>query len=39
LRGSDLVFSAPSPESIPGTQLGEDIRLGYEVVVHTQDFA
>lgn len=39
LRGSDLVFSAPSPESIPGTQLGEDIRRGYEVVVHTQDFA
>lgn len=39
LSGTDLVFSPPSPESIPGTQLGEQIRLGYEVVVHTQDFA
>lgn len=32
-------FSPPSPETIPGSQLGEQIRLGYEIVVNTQDYA
>lgn len=35
----DALFSHPSPESIPGGQRGEQIRLGYEIVVHTQDYA
>ena len=35
----DAVFTPPSPESIPGDQRGELIRLGYEVIVHTQEHA
>lgn len=35
----DAVFSHPSPDSIPGGQLGEQIRLGYQLVVRTQEFA
>ncbi len=35
----DAVFSHPSPDSIPGGQRGEQIRLGYQVIVHTQEFA
>ena len=35
----DALFSHPSPDSIPGGQRGEQIRLGYELVVHTQEFA
>ena len=35
----DAVFSHPSPDSIPGGQRGEQIRLGYQLVVHTQEFA
>lgn len=35
----DALFSHPSPDSIPGGQRGEQIRLGYEIVVHTQEFA
>ncbi|MCS6295837.1 MAG: c-type cytochrome [Nitrospira sp.] len=35
----DALFSHPSPDSIPGGQRGEQIRLGYELVVHTQQFA
>ncbi len=34
-----IEFSPPSPETIPGSQLGEQIRLGYEIVVNTQEYA
>ena len=34
-----IEFAPPSPDSIPGSQLGEQIRLGYEIVVNTQDYA
>ena len=34
-----IEFAPPSPETIPGTQLGEQIRLGYEIVVNTQEYA
>ncbi len=37
--GSDLVFAPPSPDTIPGDQRGEQIRLGYRVIVNTQDYA
>lgn len=45
LRGADQIeravieFAPPSPETIPGSQLGEQIRLGYQIVVDTQDYA
>lgn len=35
----EALFSHPSPDSIPGGQRGEQIRLGYELVVRTQEFA
>lgn len=35
----DAVFSPPSPETIPAGLAGERIRLGYEIVVHTQQYA
>lgn len=35
----DAVFTPPSPDSIPGDQRGELIRLGYEVIVRTQEHA
>ena len=35
----DAVFTPPSPESIPSGLRGEQIRMGYEVVVHTQQYA
>lgn len=35
----DALFSHPSADSIPGGQRGEQIRLGYQIVVHTQEFA
>ena len=35
----DAVFTPPSPESIPSGLRGEQIRMGYEVVVHTQRYA
>ena len=44
-RGSDqtgsaaIEFAPPSPETIPGSQLGEQIRLGYQIVVNTQKYA
>ncbi|MCM3902795.1 MAG: c-type cytochrome [Pyrinomonadaceae bacterium] len=44
-RGTDQTWSAaiefapPSPETIPGSQLGEQIRLGYQIVVNTQEYA
>jgi thiosulfate dehydrogenase len=33
-----IEFSPPSPETIPGSRLGEQIRLGYEIVVNTQKY-
>jgi thiosulfate dehydrogenase len=38
-RGLAAVFAPPSLASIPGHQGGEQIRLGYEIVVHTQEYA
>jgi len=44
-RGSDqagsaaIEFAPPSHEAIPGSQLGEQIRQGYEIVVNTQEYA
>jgi thiosulfate dehydrogenase len=35
----DAVFTPPSPESIPSGFRGEQIRMGYEIVVHTQQYA
>ena len=35
----DALFSHPSPDSIPGGQRGEQIRVGYQLIVHTQEFA
>jgi thiosulfate dehydrogenase len=34
-----IEFAPPSPETIPGSQLGEQIRLGYQIVVNTQEYA
>ena len=34
-----IEFAPPSPETIPGSQLGEQIRLGYQIVVNTQKYA
>jgi thiosulfate dehydrogenase len=34
-----IEFSPPSSETIPGSQLGEQIRLGYKIVVDTQQYA
>ncbi len=36
---SDLVFAPPPPDTIPGDQRGEQIRLGYQVVVNTREYA
>jgi hypothetical protein len=44
-RGTDqtgsaaIEFAPPSPETIPGSQLGEQIRLGYQIIVNTQEYA
>lgn len=35
----DAIFAPPSPETIPGDQRGEQIRLGYQIVVRTQEYA
>lgn len=35
----EAVFTPPSPETIPGDQRGEQIRLGYKVVTETQEYA
>jgi thiosulfate dehydrogenase len=32
----DALFAPPSPETIPGDLRGEQIRLGYEMIVNTQ---
>ncbi|NGZ07984.1 MAG: c-type cytochrome [Nitrospira sp. LK70] len=34
----DALFVPPSPETIPGDLRGEQIRLGYEMVVNTQQY-
>lgn len=34
-----IEFAPPSPETIPGSQLGEQIQLGYQIVVNTQAYA
>ncbi|HEU4684227.1 MAG TPA: c-type cytochrome [Nitrospira sp.] len=34
----DLLYAPPSPDTIPGDRRGEQIRLGYEIVVRTQDY-
>ena len=34
-----IEFAPPSPDTIPGSQLGEQIRLGYQIVVNTQEYA
>jgi thiosulfate dehydrogenase len=34
-----IEFAPPSPETIPESQLGEQIRLGYEIVANTQEYA
>lgn len=39
MRGSDLLFAPPSPETIPSGRAGERIRIGYQVVVNTQEYA
>ena len=38
LTSADMLFAPPSPELIPGDQRGEQIRLGYKIVVDTQDY-
>ena len=35
----EIEFAPPSLETIPGTQLGEQIRLGYQIIVNTQEYA
>ena len=37
-RGIDALFAPPSPETIPGDLRGEQIRLGYKMVVDTQEY-
>ena len=39
MGSAPIEFSPPSPETIPGSQLGEQIRLGYKIVVDTQQYA
>lgn len=34
----DELFAPPSPDTIPGDQRGEQIRLGYKIVVDTQEY-
>jgi thiosulfate dehydrogenase len=34
----DPLFAPPSPETIPGDQRGDQIRLGYKIVVDTQEY-
>ncbi len=38
LTSADMLFAPPSPELISGDQRGEQIRLGYKIVVDTQDY-
>lgn len=34
----EVLFSPPSPETIPGDLRGEQIRLGYKMIVDTQEY-
>lgn len=34
----DALFAPPSPETIPGDQRGEQIRLGFKIVADTQEY-
>lgn len=34
----DVLFAPPSPETIPGDLRGEQIRLGYKMIVNTQEY-
>jgi thiosulfate dehydrogenase len=34
----DALFVPPSPETIPGDLRGEQIRLGYKMIVDTQEY-
>lgn len=36
---ASIEFAPPSPETIPGSQLGEQIRLGYQIIANTQEYA
>ena len=38
LTSADMLFAPPSPDEIPGDQRGEQIRLGYKIVVDTQEY-
>jgi thiosulfate dehydrogenase len=38
LTSADMLFAPPSPDAIPGDQRGEQIRLGYKIVVDTQGY-
>lgn len=38
LMSADMLFAPPSPDAIPGDQRGEQIRLGYKIVVDTQEY-
>ncbi|MEQ1654515.1 MAG: c-type cytochrome [Nitrospira sp.] len=38
LTSADMLFAPPSPDAIPGDQRGEQIRLGYKIVVDTQEY-
>ncbi len=38
LTSADMLFAPPSPDLIPGDQRGEQIRLGYKIVVDTQEY-
>ena len=34
----DALFAPPSPDSIPGDQRGEQIRLGFKIIADTQEY-
>ena len=38
-NSAPIEFSPPSPDIIPDSRLGEQIRLGYQIVVNTQEYA
>lgn len=37
-RQRNALFMPPSPDDIPGDQRGEQIRLGYTIIVNTQEY-
>lgn len=38
LTSADVLFAPPSADEIPGDRRGEQIRLGYKIVVDTQEY-